>query len=377
MNNQNVIDAIREQSSGILEQLADRSVREFRIKDLDIDNGVYLKDMPVRGKALSGIMSTLRVRNNFADFSNKMSPEDWVAVSQKLKNAEAETKLYAKIVKTDDGSEEIVDVYKHNPKKKVEDTASYSQYMNWIEESLGATERNYSLKGIHYDRRSETFDLTLLNENDRVDVFGTDQDLWKMGDRFIFNGLRFDYAPFFERLVCSNGNTALEYGFGANITHAKFNNNRIKGVIEKSLVFGSETLGEQLQKSVQHLKDNNVSLAEFNQFRRFFEGRNENEKYMGIIQKFFNDQPFYQAYGLNIAQKSRKWQSTANTGINAYDFFNMLTWIASHPDQVRVETRDRLDLQIQASNLLFKKELDLEDVASHVSVNYPRLAAMN
>jgi hypothetical protein len=218
--------------------------------------------------------------------------------------------------------------------------------------------------------------MTLLNQDSTVDVFGTNVDLWKMGERFTFNGLKFDYAPFFERLVCSNGNTAKEYGFGANIAHTKFNNRRIESVINKAILFGEDTLNEQLQRSVQHLQQNNVSIAEFSWFKGFFESRNENGKYDGVLSRFFNDQPFYKAYGVNIAEKSRKWKAAANTGINAYDFFNMLTWIASHPGDVRMEKQDRIDMQIHASSLLFKKELDLEDVPTPVEVNYPRIAAM-
>jgi hypothetical protein len=132
-----------------------------------------------------------------------------------------------------------------------------------------------------------------------------------------------------------------------------------------------------LQQSVQHLKDNNVSLSEFYYYRNFFENRNGEEIYTGLIEKYFNDRPFYQGYGLNIAEKSRKWKSTADSGINAYNFFNMLTWIASHPKEVRMDREDRVQLQIQASNLLFKRELDLEDIATSAKINYPILSAMN
>jgi len=370
MKNSNLIDEIKSQANGVLEKLNEREVKQFQIKDLEFDNGIFLNEMPIRGKALGGIMKTLKVRNNFTEFSNQMSPEDWNTVSRKIKTAEAETKMYAKVVKDDEGNTEIVDVYRHNSGKKVGDDASYQQYFNWITESLGNTETDYSLKNMHFNSKTDTFDLVLLNESNRVDVFGTDTDIWKTGDRFIFNGLRFDYAPFFERLVCSNGNTALQYGFGANITQAKFNNQRIKSIIEKNLVHGSEALPEQLQQAVQHLQQNNISIAEFTWFKRMFESRNENGKYDGLLSRYFNDQPFFKAYGVDINSKSNKWRSTADTGINAYNFFNMLTYVASHPEQVRMDRDDRVNLQIKASDLLFKKELDLEDIATKVKIDY-------
>jgi hypothetical protein len=377
MKNQETIHNIEVTANPILERLGDRKVTSFQIKDLEIDNGVYLEGMPIRGKALNRVMSTLKVRNNFTEFSNKMSPEDWATVSKKLKTAEADTKLFAKIIKNSNDEEEVSYIFKENESKKVSDDASISQYFDWIKNSLSNSEKDYSLKSLNFDSKSEQFDLVLLNETDRVDVFGTDLDVWKMGDRFTFHGLHFNYAPFFERLICSNGNTAYQYGYGANITHAKFNNKRIQSVIEKHLMFGNERLPEQLSQAVQHLQNNNVSIAEFETFRKFFESRNENEKYDALLHRFFNDQPFYKGYGLNIAEKSRKWKSTANTGINAYDFFNMLTYIASHPEDVRMDREHRRELQLQASNILFKKELDLEDIANSVSIDYPRLAAMN
>jgi ATP-dependent DNA helicase RecQ len=48
----------------------------------------------------------------------------------------------------------------------------------------------------------------------------------------------------------------------------------------------------------------------------------------------------------------------------------MLTYIASHPKEVRMDREHRTDLQIKASNLLFKKELDLEDIASAKGMNF-------
>jgi hypothetical protein len=378
MNNQQLIEQIRSEAEPFMSRLTDRATREFKLKELDItDNGIFLNESPLTSTALKKVLSMLRVKKNFIDLSHKMTPEDWKSVSQKLKNAEGETRLYATIAKDDNGNAEVIDAHTHRDGKKHSDDASYQQYFEWIENALTESEKNYSLKRLDFNSRNEMFEMILLDEDNRVDVFGTDLDLWKMGDRFHFNGLRFNYAPFFERLVCSNGNTATEFGFGADISKSTWNNNKIKSVIDKALLFGSETLPETLQQSVQHLKNNNISLAEFYQYRNFFERANGEEIYTPVIEKYFNDRPFYQGYGMNIAEKSRKWKSTANSGINAYDFFNMLTWIASHPRDVKMDRNDRIQLQIQASNLLFKKELDLEDVATSCNINYPRLSVMN
>lgn len=377
MNNSEVIHKIRETAEPILEKIANRSVREFRLGELEIDNGISLRGTPLRNGALKTVLKSLRVRPNFTDLAHKMTPEDWNSVSGRLKNVEAETRMYAKMAPNDSGDQEIIDIYGHNDRKKSEDSGDASQYIDWIARSLSESEKTYTLKGMDFDHRRELFNLTLLDENSDTDVFGTGIDVWKMGDRFTFGGVQFNYAPFFERLVCKNGNTATEYGFGSNISQTKYNDRRIQKVIEKALHHTSGELPAQLQRAVKHLKESNISLSEFYDYRRWFESRNENDRYDRIISRYFDDRPFYQGYGMNIQEKSRKWKSTANSGINAYQFFNMLTYIASHPDKIIMDRSDRTDLQIAASNLLFKKQLDLEDVAQSAQVIYPVLPEMN
>jgi hypothetical protein len=376
-NNFETIEKIKEHGERIVNRLASRNESSFKIKDLQIDNGIFLNETPLSGSALKSVLRMLNVRSNFLEYANTMSEQDWTDVSDKLKKANGETQMFAKTVREDNGSVSIIDIYRQNESKKKKDDASYSQYFSWLTDSLTETPNSYNLKDFHWDDKKETVNLTLLNNDASVDVFGTDIDVWKLGNNFTFNAFSFNYAPFFERLVCSNGNVAREYGFGANISQNRFNNQKIKGIIEKNIIAGNDTLAEQLQKSVQHLKNNNISLNEFYQFKNFFESRNENEKYNGLLSTYFNEKPFFTGYGENIAQKSTKWKSTANSGINAYDFFNMLTWVASHPEQVKVSHKDRTDLQIKASSLLFKNELDLEDIATGVKIDYPRIAVMN
>lgn len=379
MRNEGVIEDILSNANPILENLNNREIVQFQIKEIELGERISLRGIPIVGKAIGTIFYALKVRPNFTEFASKMSTSDFNLISQKLKSAEAETKMYAKIVKNDKGNPEIVQCYYHNDKKTQADTAGLSTYFDWMVDSLKNSEKDYALKQFNFNSKKETFDIILLDETteNKIDAFGTGLDLWKMGDRFEFNSLKFDYAPFLERLSCTNGNTALEYGFAADISHSKFNNRRLESVIHKALGFKNEDLPLILQNATNHLRQNNISMSEFYQYRKFFENLNDDGIYTGLINNYFDDKPFYQSYGVDINSKSSKWKSTANTGINAYDFFNMLTYIASHPKEVRMDREHRTNLQIKASNLLFKKELDLEDIASSVKVDYPRLAAMN
>jgi hypothetical protein len=375
-NNQQVIDQLRSHSAAVLDQIGNRTYTEFRLKDIDFDNGLSLRGVPIRGKAAEKVLSTLRVKKNFADIGHKMSPEDWSQVSYKLKQAEGEVKLYGAMVDTGE-TQEIVRAYDANEsKKRSDDEINYENYFNWMCQNLEETEKEYALKDFHYNNKKDIFTVTLLENDTELDVFNTGLDLWKMGQRFTFTGLSYNYSPFFERLVCSNGNVARQYGFGTNISKQRYNNKKIEESIRKSILERNGDTPIILNEAVQHLQRNNVSIAEFYAYRKFFEARNENGRYDSIISKYFDEKPFYKAYGVNIVEKSNKWKSTANSGINAYDFFNHLTYLASHPEKVMMDKDDRLQLQINASNLLFKKELDMEDIATSANVDYARLETM-
>jgi len=366
MNNFEVIETINTQASRILERMGSREDTMFQINELEIENGIFLRGHEIKGSALKNILKMLGVRPEFLEYSNKMTSDDWHSVSEKIKGAIGSDVVYAKTVRDDDGWVSVIDIFKHNGDKKKIDNASFDQYIQWITEALGNSKNNYELKDFFWNAQAESMNINLLNKDTGIDVFGTDLDVWKMGQNFSFSAFNFDYAPFFERLVCSNGNVAKEFGFRSNISQGRFNNKKIQSTIEKNILQVSTDMPWMLQKATQHLKENNISIAEFQHYKNFFGGRNQEERYDNIMAKFFNETPFYKAYGVNLEEKSKKWKSTANTGINAYDFFNMLTWIASHPEEVKMDKTDRINLQIQSSNLLFKDQLDLEDVATNV-----------
>jgi hypothetical protein len=46
-----------------------------------------------------------------------------------------------------------------------------------------------------------------------------------------------------------------------------------------------------------------------------------------------------------------------------------MTYLASHPDEFQLENDDCRQLSISASNLFFKPQLDLEDVAPSLNFN--------
>lgn len=378
MNNAILIDEIKSQSAEILDRLKNRTEQEFSLKDLSIvSDGLFLNETQLTGSALRKVLGALRVKKNFTELSKKMSPEDWSDVSDKIKSVKNSENLYALFSKDENGQPEIIDAYTMMSGKKKTDDASYQQYFDWINESLAKSEKQYALNNLSFNPRGDEFRLTLLNAGTEIDVFGTGDDIWKPGDEFRFTGLSFNYAPFFERLICENGMVAPTYGYGSDISKQTFNNSKIQSTIQKAIESNDDAATTSLLESISHLKCNNVSLDEFFYYRRFIESRNKEGVYDSILDQYFSTEPFYKAYNTDINAKSSRWLQSANSGINGYNFFNSLTYLASHPNEVPLSYDDRLALQVRASKLMFKKALDLEDVATPVNFEYPKNFSMN
>ncbi len=375
MNNQSTILDIRNQTEQILNKVENEKLQQdFRIGEITIsDEKILLHGTELEGRAKSKILSTLKVKKNFSDYAKAMDLHDWLSVSNKIKTSQQETVLIAQY----DDAGKIVNIHNKNLNKKRPDDLRLRNYVDMICDELAQSDQTYQLNSLGFMPETHRFDISLLNPSIDIDIFGNGKDIWHAGNSFTFNELGFKTMPFFERLVCSNGMRSRNYGFGANVHQSRFNVAKIADEIRKAINSDITLHMEMISLASQHLNSNNASIAEFERFRNFFVKKSEdNPSYFKIIEKYFNDQPMYKAYGENIAEKSNKWKSTANSGINAYDLFNLQTWIASHENESGITPSDAIELQIAASNFFFKNNLDLEDIAQPKAFEYPKLAVM-
>ena len=130
-----------------------------------------------------------------------------------------------------------------------------------------------------------------------------------------------------------------------------------------------------LLDNIHHLKRNEISVNEFEDFRRFFSLRDEISEV--VLNEVLDDSYLFKAYGLDIYGQSKKWKTTASTGRNGYDFFNDMSWIAAHNKDFNLKESDSIELQILSGNLLSKPMFDIEDVASSVNVNFNKYFTNN
>jgi hypothetical protein len=340
-------------------KMADRENVTFNISDIEIENDkMLIGDAVLSEGATKKVLGRLRVKNNFLELSKSMAHTDWNLVKDKLKRASGSQIVHGR--KLGGTVPTIDDIYMAAP--KTTGIMEIDSIFHEVIDSVISTSKNVSLKSTCFLEDKDEVIVTLLENDKLVDIFGNEEDMWKIGKRIVWNGMNFSVSPFYERLVCTNGNTAPQYGFKANISNNKFNIGKIQKILEKEIIMESDSLDEYLIEATNHLKSTNVSVKEFLKFKNMF---NEDE-HTAIIKKWLDDSKINKAYGCIASEMPSIWQITADSGRNAYDFFNDLTYIASHPDDVKLTDRERVDLQIKASDLLFKKELDLETVAPKI-----------
>lgn len=349
-----------------------RDMEKFNLKDITIDSTMSIGNKEFSEKSIKKVLDVLNVKPNFTDYRKSMSEADWKLVADRIKDAKGDLFLYGEL-----GSGEVINnIHYANPKKKKSDDMTNSlAVINAIENELRTSENEFSLARFNFDSEKYTFDIELKNESSEFDALAGDS--WKVGNKFTFNSTNFKYLPYFERLVCSNGMIGKTFGFNSNISKASFNNEKIEKIINNALASFNPAHTQLIESHANYLKGVNISLAEFYGWRNWFNKGPRKDAYKDIMDKYFPEAPFYKAFSLPVAEQTTAWKRTADAGINAYDFFNLLTWIASHPTESMIESSDAIDLKIASSSFFFWDKFDMLEIAPKVKVDYPRLIEMN
>lgn len=363
--NSAVIDQITDFRNNVSSKLSNRDIVSFKLTDMDFDGDINVNGNIVTKKAMNKILTSLRVRDTFLNYKKDMQIEDWHAIQNILRNANQNVEFWGKRMVGGDGMSRITELYQRN--EIIGDRSNFQEnfnrYFDMVISALGDTNVAFNWKSGGFDPENERVDLKLLTSQSEIDLFKDGSDIWKTGVNLSWDLLKFSDAPFFERLICTNGMVAESQGFRANIQNKKFNLDKIQKEINGIIIGTHDKFEQSLLNASGHLKDTNVSLNEFYDFRNFFASRNNDHQYDHILGKVFNETDILRNYAVNTVEKSAKWLSTADSGRNAYDFINDMTYIASHASKVRVDENHARELQIKSSTMFFKTQLDLEDVA--------------
>lgn len=349
-----------------------RDIEKFNLKNIVIDGSMSIGNKQFSDAAIKKVLNLLNVKPGFVDYRKSMSEKDWDMVNDRIKKAKGDIELYGEI--TD--QEMINAIYLVNTKKKRDDDMTNSlAVIAVIEDELRDSECDYRLSSFEFNKNTYKFSIEFMNESMPIDILNG--DIWNVGHRFEFNSVSFKYMPIFERLICKNGMYSKPFGFGSYINKQSFNNEKIEKVINNAIHSFNEIHAKLLEEQAEALKKTNISIAEFMYYKKWFDKGSRKNSNNQLIEKYFNEEPFYKAYGLPVAEQTSVWKKTADSGINAYDFLNMLTWIASHPDQSSIKPEDAIDLKIASSAFFMNQKFDMKQLAPRKNVDYPKLPEMN
>ncbi len=173
--------------------------------------------------------------------------------------------------------------------------------------------------------------------------------------------------------------TTTQYGYKSKIDQRKHSIIKIGEVIRRSLVDPNAALGDLIKFAVSHLRVRNASVAEFQAMRGSLKKalKEDEELFQRLDARYFDDAHIQRAYGVILADQTPKWRASADSGVNAYDLFNLSTWVASHSKDTGItDPEQQLALQISAANFLFKNPLDMEDIAPQVDIPAHRTPEM-
>jgi len=382
-----LIDEVSSFRDEVLKSVSNRNVVKFSIRNIDFDTQPTVDDAYLTNAAIRKILSSLRVKDNFLQYKEKMIPEEWQNVKESLKHANKDLEFYGR--KFLDSNDQYI-INKLYPKGQLDDednnlvTTKYQDFFDMVILSLEGTNKDFELKNKDFNIDKEEVLLRFLDINSEIDPFNNKSDssiqvpdLWKRGSDLTFNALQYNSAPFIERLICTNGMVAEQYGYKTNIRNKTFNNSNIQKDINRILMKEDNKYKQILIEAANHMKMNDISLHEFYKYRGFFEEKNIDGKYNYILSNIMNDDAIFNAYGTNVKEKSARWLQTATSGRNAYDFFNDLTWLSSHPSESRMDEEDCRDLELQVSHLFFKERFDLEDIAPKVNLSVGKMITHN
>jgi len=199
-----------------------------------------------------------------------------------------------------------------------------------------------------------------------ADELDSHHELWVKGLEFFHEGMNLGINHSFERLICTNGCVVNHRKFATNISTKYFNPDLITRKMAHYLHFDNE-FKMMIQDQVKKLKEINASLHEYLIFRNLFKSHNLDTS---VAEKYFPIRIHNEVYDCNVLEKSSRWLSTADSGMNAFDLFNHITYISSHDQECKdIPAVFATTLQIASSSLLMKHELDLKNIAPKVQIN--------
>jgi len=296
------------------------------------------------GTSLKSLLGVLGVKDQLVN-EIKDDSSQWAPLHNALTNIKQNKRVTAIV---NNHNQEIVNLFDRPIKE--ERQIDLSAGLRYTEAFLKDNENDLELRDFNFDPTNISIGINFKNPGSDIDVFGDGRDMWKGGFGMNFSLNKSQFYPYLLRLVCSNGMTAVHRMAQRFIDSADFSQKTFDTQVRKFLT--GDALRQEVSANAERLRGNNASLREFNAAR-------------GLVMKFdkelavtaFSDHEIrnrYKAVGIDLNKsKGTRWQSTANSNVNAYDLFNRITNVATH-SVTDENVAFRMELNRLASELFFK-----------------------
>jgi hypothetical protein len=323
---------------------------------LDIINGkVHIAGVPVADDAAKHLLENMQIKKGFI---NKVGPnmENWDEVRTSLCGMFSDQGLAMYI----DGGiiKKVRSVpFTYNPDVYHETGKSLANSVAQI------TDRKVNLSSSAFTDGKLILQFT--NENTHQLPYG---EVWKTGHSVTIDPFGVLLEPYMERVVCSNGMVRQVKTNKYTISHG----DSPRKTFQMKLGAPDYTIIGDINEGIVRLKEYNASVREFMSFRRIFESNPSTEisselsTNPGGESGGFGISEIVRVYGEDIFDKSDRWLSTADSGVNAFDLINSATYITSRPDKYNPSSDVILKTQRLAAKTLLG-DLDLQHVAPRFS----------
>jgi len=302
----------------------------------------YYGQHQVEVSALKDLLNIFSVKENLVN-EIKNDKDQWEPLQRCLADIKQDRTVTA--VTRDIGDNERTVVRFTNKKIDEEQALDLDRGIEMMRDYAGSQDgENLRLHSMGFDFENLLVRTQFRNINSKIDVFNDGNDIWDTGMNINYGESKTSVAPFYLRLICTNGMVGTH-----QMSQRYFDNSEFKGSTFNKLI--SKVMDQDLTGVVRangnRLQDTTASLREFYNARNVLLGRS-----VELAKTYFDDTEIKDAYkDERLRYKNARWLATANTNINAYDFFNRITHCTSHQE---LNDTTRLQLNNIASELFFK-----------------------
>jgi hypothetical protein len=338
------LDKFVAKSADIRQTLQGYSLVPLDIENIEKNGNKFsYNNNRLANKSLNSLLGVLGVKDKLVN-EIKDDSAQWTPLHNALTNIRQNKRVTAIL---DSSNNEIVNILDRPIKE--EKAIDLTAGLRYTETFLRDNENDLELREFSFDPTNICININFKNPSSDIDVFGDGKDMWKGGFGMNFSMNKSQFYPYLLRLVCSNGMTAVHRMAQRFVDSSDFSQRTFDTQVRKFLT--GDALREEVSMSANRLLNNNASLREFYNARKIVMDLDK-ELAVGM----FNDNDIkgrYKTLGIDTAKMGSRWQSTANSNVNAYDLFNNLTNIATH--HVTDENiAFRMELNRLASDLFFK-----------------------